>query len=174
MPSDGRRTSRVATEIREILSTLLSEGLKDPGIGFVTVTDVILTEDLSQARVFVSVYGTPAVQAASLKGLERAAAYLRRELSQRMSLRFTPSLKFTLDESVQRGARIESLLRSLETGTIEVSKGLDAVAPVETANSVASVGEKTMGPMPPPKRADGRKGKRSPTGSKKMSRIRRR
>lgn len=170
--AEMRRSSRVATEIREILSTLLSEGLKDPAIGFVTVTDVIVTDDLRQARVFVSVYGDANVQHHSLKGLERAASYLRRELSHRMSLRFTPELKFTLDESVQRGARIEALLRSLETGSIVQSKALDAVAPVETANSVESIGEKTMGPLPPPPKPDARKGRRTARG--KPSRLRRR
>ena len=170
--AEVRRSSRVATEIREILSLLLAEGgLKDPAIGFVTVTDVICTDDLRQARVFVSVYGVEDVQKGSIKALERAAGYLRRELSHRMSLRFTPELKFTLDESVQRGARIESLLRSLETGQVVESKALDAVAPVQTGhNSQESIGEKTMGPMPEPRKPERRGGRRS----SKSSRTRRR
>lgn len=107
------RPESVGREIREVLSDLVQNRLKDPGLGFVTITDVKVSQDIRYAKVFVSVMGDEAARASSLEALERANAFLRRELSQAIRLRFTPELSFAYDGSIERGARINRLLDGL-------------------------------------------------------------
>jgi ribosome-binding factor A len=107
------RPESVGREIRQVLSDLVQNRLKDPGIGYVTVTGVKVSQDIRSARVFVSVMGDEAARAGSLEALERAKVFLRRELSQAMRLRFTPELSFAYDDSIERGAKINKLLDKL-------------------------------------------------------------
>jgi len=86
--------------------------IKDPRIGFVTVTDVELADDLRNAKVFVSVIGDD--RAATLKGLESASAFIRTELGHRLRLRFIPELLFRYDDSAERGAHIMELLNKVD------------------------------------------------------------
>ncbi len=112
MTIPGHRHERVAEEIRHEVSTMLAGELKDPRIAeLVTVTEVRVTPDLKQARIFVSVMGTEAEKAATLKGLAAASGYVRREITQRLQLRRGPELHFLLDRSGEYGERIETLLR---------------------------------------------------------------
>ncbi len=104
------RTGRVAEQIKKELSVLIQSGLKDPRIGFVTVTGVDVTSDLSQAKVYLSVFGDEETKQASLKGVEKAGGFLRTELSKRIRLRYTPELIFKIDESIAYGSRIEKIL----------------------------------------------------------------
>lgn len=104
------RTGRVSEQIKKELSLLIQSELKDPRVGFVTVTGVEVTNDLSQAKVYLSVLGDAEQQANSLKGLEKANGFLRTELGKRVRLRHTPELIFKIDESVAYGSRIEKLL----------------------------------------------------------------
>lgn len=105
----GHRAERVADQVREILSRLLREELRDPRVGFVTVTDVALSPDLKNARVFVSfLHGD---RETALATLNRAAGFLRRALAREAGLRFTPLLKFEEDTSIDRGFRVDELLR---------------------------------------------------------------
>ena len=90
--------------------------LKDPRIGFVTVTDVDLSPDFSHARVLVSVLGTEEERAESLAGLQSAAGYVRREITQRLRLRRSPEIMFVLDRGAEEAARIEGLLGKLHHG----------------------------------------------------------
>ena len=100
-------------EIRRVLSDLLQNRLKDPGLGFVTVTGVQVSKDIRSAKVFVSVLGGEDDRARSLDALGRASSFLRRELSQALRLRFTPEIHFAYDESIERGARLNQLLDDL-------------------------------------------------------------
>jgi ribosome-binding factor A len=115
MSAPGHRHERVAEEIRHEISILLAGELKDPRIlGLVTVTEVRLTPDLRQARVFVSVMGTEAEQASTLEGLDAASGFVRRELTERLRLRRAPEIHWVLDKSGEYGARIEDLLRQVK------------------------------------------------------------
>ncbi|WP_026074104.1 30S ribosome-binding factor RbfA [Brevibacillus massiliensis] len=107
------RMNRVGEEIKKELSLILQRGMKDPRIGFVTVTGVEVTNDLQQAKVFVSVFGSPEQREASLAGLQKAKGYLRTEIGRRIQLRHVPDLIFKLDESIDYGNKIESILRKI-------------------------------------------------------------
>jgi len=105
-----RRTERLAEELREEVAQMISGELKDPRIGFVTVTRVSLGPDLRQARVFVGVLGTEKQRQASLAGLKQASGFMRRALGQRLRLRHTPELLFQYDEGLEASDRVARLL----------------------------------------------------------------
>lgn len=110
----GGRMRRVDEAVRAVLSDAIAKDLKDPRIGFVTVTGVKTTPDLRQARVYVSVLGQPDVRASSLEGLQSAHGFLQGRLAEELSLKRTPTLSFEYDESIDRGMRISELLDSPE------------------------------------------------------------
>jgi ribosome-binding factor A len=101
---------RVDEAVRAVLSDAITKDLKDPRIGFVTVTGVRTSPDLRQARVYVSVLGEEPVRAASLEGLRSAHGFLQGRIAAELSLKHTPTLSFEYDESIDRGMRISSLL----------------------------------------------------------------
>ena len=108
----GHRHERVAGEIRQEISAMLAGELKDPRlIAFATVTEVRMTADLKQAKVYVSVMGSDAEQKSTIKGLTAAAGFIRHELSERLQIRRAPELMFVLDKSEEYAARINELLR---------------------------------------------------------------
>lgn len=109
----GMRQERVSDQIRDEISRLIQREVRDPRIGFVTVTGASVTADLRIARVYISVLGEPATREESLHALQSAAGYLRRALFKKLRLRYSPALEFILDESLDRGERIESLLRDI-------------------------------------------------------------
>ena len=109
-----KRLTRVGETIREELSAMLLRDLKDPRIGFVTITDVVMSPDLRQAKVYFSRIGTEAERDESLQGLQAAAGFMRRELGHRLALKFAPELRFFYDESLETGSRIDRLLREIE------------------------------------------------------------
>jgi ribosome-binding factor A len=106
----GARMRRVDEAMRAVLSDVIATELKDPRIGFVTVTGVKTSPDLRHARVYVSVLGDDAERAASLDGLRSAHGFLQRRLADELTLKHTPSLAFEYDDSVDRGMRISRLL----------------------------------------------------------------
>lgn len=110
---ENQRAHRIGEQIHKEISSLLLRGLKDPRIGFVTITNVKVTSDLSLARVYFTAMGDETVRINSEKGLQSAAAFLRRELGKRLSLRYIPALLFVFDSSLEYGNRIESLLRQI-------------------------------------------------------------
>jgi ribosome-binding factor A len=105
----GARTERVGEEFREILAEAIQR-LKDPRIGFVTVTGVDVTPDLRRARVSYTAYGDERARAASAAALRSATPHLRRELGRQVRLKVVPELSFEVDPSIARGARIDALL----------------------------------------------------------------
>jgi len=104
------RTGRVGEEIKKELSVMIQRELKDPRIGFVTVTGVEVTSDLSQAKVYLSVFGDEEQKKDTLKALDKPTGFLRTEIGKRIRLRHTPELIFKIDESIAYGSRIEKLL----------------------------------------------------------------
>ncbi len=97
--------------LREVLGTAIGYGLKDPRIGFVTVTGVEATNDVREARVFVSILGTDDEKKETLEGLRSAEGHLQSVISAELQLKNTPTLEFIYDESVDRGVRISALIR---------------------------------------------------------------
>lgn len=112
----GKRLDRVNQLIKEEVSTLLQRELKDPRLGFVTVTEVETTKDLRTAKVFVSVLGDEAQWTRSLAALVSARGFIRNWLRQHLDLRVTPEIDFRPDRSFQHAARIQSLLREVQGG----------------------------------------------------------
>jgi ribosome-binding factor A len=106
------RMRRIDEALKEIIGTALTQELKDPRIGFVTLTGVETASDLSHAKVFVSVYGKQAEKDATLEGLRAARPYLQRLIGDELPLRRIPTLEFVYDESVDQGMRIQALLKS--------------------------------------------------------------
>jgi ribosome-binding factor A len=104
------RMRRVNEAVREVVSARIAEGLRDPRIGFVTVTAVETSPDLRHARVFVSVLGSDQERAATLAGLDSAHGVLQQSVATELRLKRTPSLQFVFDESIDRGMRITELL----------------------------------------------------------------
>jgi ribosome-binding factor A len=106
----GGRMRRVDMAVREVLGDAISKSLKDPRIGFVTVTAVKTSPDLRHARVYVSVLGDEPTRAATLEGLRSAHGFLQGVLASELTLKRTPALAFEYDETVDRAARISELL----------------------------------------------------------------
>lgn len=107
------RANRVAEQMKKELGDIIGRKLKDPRIGFVTVTDVEVTGDLQQAKVFLSVLGDEEKQGKTLEVLEKAKGFIRSEVGNRIRLRKTPELEFLWDESLAYGARIDELLHDI-------------------------------------------------------------
>jgi ribosome-binding factor A len=107
------RTERVSDLIKDEISRLLLREVRDPRIGFVTITGASVSPDLKAVRVHVSVLATPEARRESLKALNAAAGFFRRALFKNLRLRFAPAVSFHLDESLDRGDRIERVLRQI-------------------------------------------------------------
>ena len=113
--STHNRPERVAQEIQQLLGAIFARGLRDPRIGFVTITGCKLSPDLRDARVYWAVHGSEQVRKDTAKGLEAARGFLRREIASQLKLRVTPDLHFSYDEAIDRGDRIEQLLQQVKT-----------------------------------------------------------
>jgi ribosome-binding factor A len=105
------RMRRVDEAMREVLSVAITSELKDPRVGFVTVTSVDTAPDLRHARVFVSVLGTDPVRRRSLDGLRSAHGYLQRRVAAELKLKHTPTLDFVYDDTLDKARRIDELLK---------------------------------------------------------------
>jgi ribosome-binding factor A len=105
---------RVDEAIRQVIGDVLAGELKDPRVGFVTVTDVRTSADLRHARVYVSVLGDDAQRADSLAGLRSAHGFLQGHLASELELKRTPTLEFEYDDTTDRALRLEQLLRESE------------------------------------------------------------
>jgi ribosome-binding factor A len=109
------RLDRVQRLAKQILGELIHD-LKDPRIGFATVTAVRISPDLQHGRVFVSVLGSEEEQAATMAGLKSASPYLRGELGRQMRMKYLPELVFELDKGPEEAERLEALFRELHKG----------------------------------------------------------
>jgi ribosome-binding factor A len=111
--SSRRRPEQVAETLRQVIAEGLSREVRDPRVGFVTVTGVLVTPDLSHARIMVSVPGDEAAQSRALDGLTSAAGFLRSRAARALSTRIVPGLHFELDKGLAHAARINELLEDL-------------------------------------------------------------
>src|SRR5262245_58578351 len=109
----GSRPARIGEEIRMELADLLAREVRDPGIGFVTVTHVKVSADLQVARAYYTTLGDDAARKNTAKALERAKPFLRQRIAGRLGLRRAPELAFQFDESIAREERIETLLQEI-------------------------------------------------------------
>jgi len=116
------RPSRVGDQLQAELADLLAREVHDPGIGFLTITQVQVTPDLQHARVYYTTMGDERARRDSQRALERAAPFLRRHLGKRLRLRRVPELQFFFDESVERQDRIERILQDLQAERAEVAE----------------------------------------------------
>lgn len=108
-PKDFKRSERVAGQLRRDLARLIQQEVKDPEVGFVSLSDVEVTRDLSHAKVFITVFD-PEKAKESLKALRRASTFLRLRLGQELRLRHVPELHFVHDDSVEKGSHIDELI----------------------------------------------------------------
>jgi ribosome-binding factor A len=120
--SNPHRQEKLGELIAAELSDLIRTRVKDPRVGFASITHVEVSGDLRHAKVHVSVMGTPQEQTETLKGLKNATGFLRHELSTRLVLRYTPELVFKLDTSIAEGARILDLIRQVELADQQLAK----------------------------------------------------
>jgi ribosome-binding factor A len=109
-----RRQEQLSELIAHELSELIRTRMKDPRVGFASITEVDLSADLRHAKVFVSVFGTPEEQRATLRALEHGTGFLRHELAQRLVIRYTPEIVFRLDDSIAHGAHILQLMQEVQ------------------------------------------------------------
>lgn len=109
-----KRTNRIASEIKKVISELILFELKDPRVGNMTsITDVELTSDLSFATIYLSVLGSDEEKNEAIKGMENAKGFMKKELGKKLDLRHIPELIFKLDNSVEQGLHIDELLKQI-------------------------------------------------------------
>ena len=118
-----KRTERVRDQIRMEIADILMRRVKDPRVGFVTVTAVDVTADLKQAWVYVTVLQQGAQETQTLEALSRAEGFIRGELSRRLKLRYVPDLKFVKDTSIDRVTRVLNLLDEVRPKQAELRDG---------------------------------------------------
>lgn len=108
-----KRSDKVAEAIHELVSALLIKGLKDPRVGFVTITGVKVTDDLHLATVYYTVVGSEEEKKATKHGLASAVGFIRKEMGKSLRMRYVPDVIFKYDESVEYGSRIDRLLKEI-------------------------------------------------------------
>jgi ribosome-binding factor A len=131
MTAEGgrRRQRRIGALIQQELSDLLQRELRDPGLGFATVTEVRVSTDLKRAQVYVSVMGDEEERRGTMAALQRGEGFIRRELASRLKLRHMPEIEFAPDLTLERAARLDALL----------DQALPSVRPKTSLSSVETV-----------------------------------
>ena len=109
-----KRSCRVGDQIRKDVSEIILLSLKDPKLGFITITDVELTDDLRYAKIFYTVLGDEKAIKESQEGLERAKGFIQREIGKRIRLKRMPEIIFKYDQTIERAARVEHLLKQIQ------------------------------------------------------------
>ncbi|HAK37989.1 MAG: 30S ribosome-binding factor RbfA [Nitrospinaceae bacterium] len=110
-----KRSERVQELLLEEISALIQRGLKDPRIGFATVTKVNLSDNLKHAKVYISVFGTEREQKDTIEGLTRASGFIRGALGKKLSLRYIPVLEFILDGTAEHVAKINKIINDFNS-----------------------------------------------------------
>lgn len=109
-----KRSEKVGEAVHQIVTELLVKGLKDPRIGFVTVTGVKVTDDMHYANIYFTVIGDAAVRKETEAGLNSARGFIRREMGKQLHMRYVPEILFKYDTSLDKGNRIDELLREIK------------------------------------------------------------
>ncbi|HDD0869207.1 TPA: 30S ribosome-binding factor RbfA [Staphylococcus aureus] len=107
------RAERVGEQMKKELMDIINNKVKDPRVGFITITDVVLTNDLSQAKVFLTVLGNDKEVENTFKALGKAKGFIKSELGSRMRLRIMPELMYEYDQSIEYGNKIERMIQDL-------------------------------------------------------------
>jgi len=128
-----KRADKVAHLLQQELAAIISQELKDPRVGFVTVTELRLTDDLRFAKAFISVYGTDKQVAETLTALNEARSFLRRELGNRVKLRYAPDIAFELDKTLEHAIHLEKIFSTILGKDNEILS--EDVVPVETSRT---------------------------------------
>ncbi|MDR7417581.1 MAG: 30S ribosome-binding factor RbfA [Armatimonadota bacterium] len=124
------RAERLAEVIKTEASDIILRDLKDPRIGFASITEVVVSGDLRHAKIFVSVLGDAEAKRRTMEGLEHARGHVRSELGARLQIRSVPEILFRLDDSIERGERVVSLMREVaDQGQHGPSRGDRSGAP---------------------------------------------
>ena len=110
---NNMRAERVGEQMKKEIMDIVNNKVKDPRVGFITITDVDLTNDLSQAKVYLTVLGGEKKLMIRLKALDKAKGFIKSELGSRMRLRIVPELFFEYDESIEYGNKIEKMIQDL-------------------------------------------------------------
>ncbi len=113
MKGSSRRPEQMAETLRQVITDAMAREIRDPRVGFVTITGVLVSNDLSHARVMVSVPGEDAEKARALEGLQSAAGFLRSRAARTLTTRTVPELHFELDRGLEHAARINELLNTI-------------------------------------------------------------
>jgi ribosome-binding factor A len=128
MPRDNPRARRLGEQIQRELTEVLRRGVKDSRIGNVTITAVDVTGDLRTAKVFYLIFGRDGPNPQVQRGLESAAGFLRNALSRALMIRYTPTLSFELDTSIEHGVRLTQLIDSVNKGAQSADAGAPSTA----------------------------------------------
>lgn len=112
----GKRSERVAALIKQELASVITKELRDPRIGFVTITEVQMSDDLKYAKVFYSTIESEEHKGETQKALEQARGFLQRDIANNLNLRFTPHLSFVMDVSLDEGMKIDGIIRKIHEG----------------------------------------------------------
>jgi ribosome-binding factor A len=113
------RTTRVAEQMKKEIAAIIEHQVKDPRIGFITITNVELSNDLRHAKIFFSSLGNEEQQKKSLEGLENAKGFIRKEVAQRIQLRYAPEILFRIDNSIEHGVKISQILSKIKSDEAE-------------------------------------------------------
>ncbi|MBC8459182.1 MAG: 30S ribosome-binding factor RbfA [Deltaproteobacteria bacterium] len=119
----GNRSHRVGDQILREISNLLLRKVKDPRLRGVTLTDVRMTKDLKRAFVYYSLFGRDEQKEQAQAGFESAKGFIRKEIGERLHLRYVPDIQFRYDISLECGQKMERLLEKLETGNLKIENG---------------------------------------------------
>lgn len=119
----GNRSHRVGDQILREISNLLLRKVKDPRLREVTLTDVRMTKDLKRAFVYYSLFGRDEQKEQAQAGFESAKGFIRKEIGERLHLRYVPDIQFRYDISLEYGQKMERLLEKLETGNLKIENG---------------------------------------------------
>jgi ribosome-binding factor A len=139
--ADAARARRMATRIRQIVATTLENGIKDPRLGMVTITDVRVTGDLHDATVFYTVYGDAAAAADTAAALESATGVLRSEVGRQIGVRFTPTLAFVADAVPDSAKHFEEILAAARDADEQVRRAAIGAQPAGDADPYRSTDE---------------------------------
>ncbi len=110
----GQRASRVAEELRKVITQILMEELSDPRLGFVTVTKVLVTDDLRLGKIFYSVLGSEEQKATTQEALDEELGNIRRHVAQQLDMRYAMEIRFELDNSIDHSFRIDDILKKIK------------------------------------------------------------
>ncbi|NLM40818.1 MAG: 30S ribosome-binding factor RbfA [Firmicutes bacterium] len=110
----SERLARLAQEIKREVSSILATEVKDPRLGMISITDVEVSRDLALAKIYFSLLGDEEERMRTLEGLNRAKGFIRSELAKRIRVRHVPEIAFVFDPSLEQGARMDALLKSLQ------------------------------------------------------------